>query len=229
MLSLLDLPHEIVHTVPWDDADLWSVLLTCRLFNHLFTPRLYESFEAELYSFDLDRPGELSQLLGFIRSISLQPQLSRRVHNFSLDLIYIWIDNWNCEQFKCIVSEFGISEYFRTSEAGTPAEPVSEEMEDESRDGVSKASASYGEEDFAQDVGYLLLSRLTELRRIDISYSRGLSVFDSHTIFQHLIEVKIRSDRYGTSEYGAGDDYFDDAVSLLSSPKLRKVLFLTSS
>lgn len=65
----MSLPPDVLQTIPWEESDLSSVVLTCRLFHQLFTPRLYDNFTAEADYLDLRYPGLDFPRFLFLRTI----------------------------------------------------------------------------------------------------------------------------------------------------------------
>jgi hypothetical protein len=69
----------------------------------------------------------------------------------------------------------------------------------------------------AEDLGHLVLSRLTELRSLHIDYPGEWHVLRG-CLFHNLVDVSINAD--DGSEGEEATEYFDDAISLLSLPHL---------
>ena len=236
-MVLTDLPCDVLHAVPWEYEDLRSIVLTCHLFYDLFTPRLYETFDFFIHQFEAEEnPRNWAPLFNFLESLSSRPQLAQYVHQMRVTLD-LYPEHWN-EQ---LVTRL-ISCYTLTAECDAPETLVT------AYDGYNQAQKGKGEEldeeidaqtrrlghdravlarkhsvkDVVHGVGSLLCSKLTELRDIQVCYAPHCSLFDRNHTFQQLIELNIQSGDCDANEYGSGDNHFNDAAYLLSSPRLRK-------
>ena len=112
MSPLLSLPTDVLFAIPWEDSDLWSLVLTCRLFHQFFTPILYETFDEDMYGRETQHPGHWEKCFGFLRTVCNNTELASYVHRLSLELPSRGILNWDHEQFRRLASTFGVSSEF---------------------------------------------------------------------------------------------------------------------
>lgn len=237
MPPLMSLPPDVLQTLPWEESDLSSVVLTCRLFHQLFTPRLYDNFTAEADYLDLRYPGlDFPEFL-FLRTIRNCPTLASFVQDLSLTLV--GLSYWDHEDFRRVARDLEIAADFHTVAlpAGPSAQTPTEDMvlgKQESaihQEGVGEPLSErhgsdrdaegnmYSEEQFLEDFGCALLSKLPQLRRLTLMYDR-MRLFDRFAHFAYLEEVNIDSARIPVR--AAGNELFEDAVRLLGLPKIRK-------
>ena len=229
MSPLLSLPTDVLFAIPWEDSDLWSLVLTCRLFHLLFTPILYGNFDEDMYGAETQYPGHWEKSLGFLRTVCHNAELASYVRRLSLDLPWRGIQKWDHERFRRLASTFGVSSEFNIV---APPESTSdqhemgsdcEETEELSEVITSDRDATgnyYDAEQFMAEFGRSLLSKLPGLRQMTMDYSYDFRLFDSTLHFPHLMDVKIASGYIFNGD--SGDNQFNDALRLLSLPKLRK-------
>ncbi|KAK6363882.1 hypothetical protein LTS17_012723 [Exophiala oligosperma] len=232
MAPLMNLPLDVLQTIPWDESDLSSVVLTCRLFHQLFTPRLYEIFTAE----EVYRPcAGWHREFSFLRTIRNNPTLAAFVREISLTLGEV--EFWDHEEFRQVARDFGIAADFDI--VALPADtnhpkPIDDAAPEEGNQQLVVQAAkqrlrrkygsnqdaegnSYRVEQFWEDFACSILSKLPQIRRLSLTYDE-IKLFDSFSHFAHLEEVEMGSLQF----QDVGDKLFEDAVRLLGLPKIRK-------
>ena len=227
MPSLLCLPKDVLLAISWENADLCSIVLTCRWFHQLFTPTLYYEFDEDVsYS---SCPEYWTRLLGFLRTLRNNALLASYVHAFSLELPSLDLEDWNHERFRLVASKLGLSPEFNVTalpetmaDQGEPG-ISSEEAEESSSSGrsqhVDSAGRCYHDDKFLTDLLHAILSKLPQLRHMDLDYNEDLRLFERTPHFRCLVDVKIGPRwRYDGC---TGNNLFGDALRLLSSPQLK--------
>ncbi|KIW36658.1 uncharacterized protein PV06_11076 [Exophiala oligosperma] len=240
MTPLMNLPLDVLQTIPWDESDLSSVILTCRFFHQLFTPRLYGNFTADEEDLDTRRPyADWHRGFSFLRTIRNNPTLAALVRELSLTLREV--EFWDHEAFRQITRDFGIAADFNM--VALPADPncpnpiKDTAPEEGSQQQVIYQGAtiersrqkycsnrdveghSYSAEQFLKDYACTVLSKLPQLRRLSLTYD-GIKLFNRFSHFAHLEEVEIGSAVIPFQD--GGDELFEDAVRLLGLPKIRR-------
>ena len=229
MSPLLSLPTDVLLAIPWEDSDLWSLVLTCRLFHQFFTPILYGNFDEDMFGRETQHPGHWKKCFRFLRTVCNNSELASYVYRLSLELPSRGILNWDHEQFRRLASNFGVSSEFNivalpesTSDQqamGNDCEETEEMSEVRTLD-KDATGKYYDAEQFMAEFGRSLLSKLPGLQQMTMNYSHDFRLFDSTLNFPHLMDVKIASGYIFNGD--SGDNQFNDALRLLSLPKLRK-------
>ena len=222
-LSLLDLPHSVLLAVPWAASDRCAIVLTCRSLHDLFTPDLYKTFKDDV-SVGCG-PAYWTRSLGFLRTLRDSALLASYVRKLSLQVPSFGLHDLHHGNFQLVASKFTLSSEFNIialpervcSQTGPGT--ANDEAEDLHSDYDSDAGGYHDGPELIVDFVHAILSKLPQLRYLEVDYSDHLQLFDRTPYFRHLIEVKI-----GISSIGShtGDTKFDDALRLLSSPRLRK-------
>ena len=209
MSPLLSLPTDVLLAIPWEDSDLWSLVLTCRLFHQFFTPILYGNFDEDMYDAETQYPGHWEKSLGFLRTVCHNAELASYVHRFSLDLPSESILNWDHEQFRRLASTFGVSSEFKIvalSESTSDQQDMGDDCEEmEELSGVSTSDRDatgnyYDAEQFMAEFGRSLLSKLPGLRQMTMDYSHDFRLFDSTLHFPQESYIFL----YSTTSYPDG-------------------------
>ena len=229
MSPLLSLPTDVLLAIPWEDSDKWSLVLTCRFFNQLFTPTLYKHFKEDFFGVETRCPEHWGRSLGFLRTVRNNVRLGSYVHELSLALSSGDIEDWNHERFRRLASTFGVSPEFQIEalpESTNDQEEIKrlkegdEDCNEEDYSSKDAAGNDYTDWQFMVDFARSIIPKLPQLRRMTMDYSCEVRLFDRTPHFPHLTEVNIETG-YILHE-DPGDKQFDDALRLLSLPKLRK-------